>query len=223
MSRSFRGRPDPEDDKRSKQVSGSRPPSSQDAAPKPPGFNFNSLHKYGDDEQLAVEPVQVDVGKRLVAGLIDVLAGFVIGMAVNCIPFVNVYIHEQLALIAFLMVRDALFNGRGVGKNLMGLQVVDIKTGQAATLKQSIMRNVVVFGPYVTLYGVNIVLKFMPNEVNSVVTNIVTGVGTVYTLAVIPYEAWRAFSRVDGLRWGDQFAGTATVPADMDFSNPLPK
>jgi uncharacterized RDD family membrane protein YckC len=223
MSRSFSGPPDPEDDKQAEQVSESMPPA-EETAPLSRRLNFSSINKYRDDEHLAVEPVQVGIGKRLVAGVIDVMAGYLLQLVVNCIPLINVYIHDQLPLVGFLIVRDALFNGRGVGKNLMGLQVVDIKTGQPASFLQSIKRNMVVFGPYVALYLVNLLVAIVPNEmVTSVVTNVVTGAGSVYTLAVIPYEVWRVYSRADGLRWGDQFAGTATIPADMDFSNPLSK
>jgi hypothetical protein len=142
----------------------------------------------------------------------------------NCIPYVNMVIHDFLPMVGFLMVRDALFNGRGIGKNLMGLQVVDLKTGRPASFIQSIKRNIVVFGPYMSLYVVNMLLRIMPNDmVSSVVTTVVVGAGQIYTLAVIPYEAWRVYSRSDGLRWGDQFAGTSLVLADMDFSNPLSK
>lgn len=221
MSRSFRGRLEPDDDRPAGPDPGSRP---QDGAGPTRRINFSSLNKYSDDEPLAIEPVQVDLGKRFVAGLIDVVVGYVIQLVANCIPLVNVFLHDQLPLVTFLIVRDAFFNGRGVGKNLMGLQVVDIKTGRPASFLQSIKRNIVVFGPYMVLYLVNLFLRIMPNELlGNVVTNVVTGVAGIYTLAVIPYEAWRVYSRPDGLRWGDKFAGTATIPADMDFSNPLSK
>lgn len=246
MSRSFRGRPDPNeepldepeseqaprnDNSRaySQQARGSsasfRGASSQPQPPAKKGIKFtSSLDKYGDDEHLAIDPMQVDIGKRLVAGLIDVFAGYLLGMFFNCLPLINLYVHDQFIMVSFLVVRDALFNGRGVGKNLMGLQVVDIKTGQAPSFLQSIKRNIVVFGPYMLLYAANVVLKIVPNDaISSMVTNVVTGIGTVYTLAVIPYEAYRVYSRVDGRRWGDAFAGTAIIPADMDFSNPLSK
>jgi len=229
MSRSFRGRPEPGEDKQSRHVSGNTP-ASQEAAPQPreaaqsDETEFTSMNQSGNEENQADGTIRVDIGKRLVAGLIDVMVGYVLQLVVNCIPFVNVFIHDQLPLVGFLIVRDALFNGRGVGKNLMGLQVVDIKTGRPASFIQSIKRNIVVFGPYMALYLVNLCLKIMPNEmVSSLVSNIVYGAGAVYTVAVIPYEVWRVNSRADGLRWGDQFAGTKTVPADMDFSNPLSK
>jgi hypothetical protein len=238
MSRSFRGRPTPDEEpemveEESDQEWANRTAQRYRDAGKPNakktpatqgkrGVTFSAFNKYGDDEMLAVDPAQVDIGKRLVAVLIDVFAGYLLGMFVNCIPFINMYIHDQLVMVVFLIVRDSLFGGRGVGKNLMGLQVVDIKTGEACSLIQSIKRNAIIFGPYMVLYFSNLALHIFPNElVSTVVTNALQGVGAVYTLGVIPYECYRVYSRVDGLRWGDQFAGTATIPADMDFSNPL--
>jgi uncharacterized RDD family membrane protein YckC len=222
MSRSFRGRSGPEEDDPTQYTA--QEDSAQAEYQQGQGINFDKMHKYGADEQLAVEPVQTDIGKRLVAGLIDVAVAYLFQIVINCIPYVNLVLGGFLPMVGFLIVRDALFNGRGIGKNLMGLQVVDLKTGQPASFVQSIKRNIVVFGPYMTLFIVNMLLRIMPNDmVSSVVTTVVIGAGQIYTLAVIPYEAWRVYSRPDGLRWGDQFAGTSLVPADTDFSNPLSK
>lgn len=219
-----RGRPQPRNYQQDQDRSYLQDEDSSNSSPAPRGVRFGGASKSEDDGQLAVDPVQVDIGKRLVASLIDVVTGYLMGLFVNCIPFINVYVHDQLVLVLYLIIKDALFNGRGVGKNLMGLQVVDIRTGYPASMVQSVKRNIVVFGPYLLLYASNLILKIVPNEaVNSVVTKIVIGVGTIYTLLVIPYEAYRVYSRVDGRRWGDQLAGTATIPADMDFSNPLSK
>jgi hypothetical protein len=215
MSRSFGGGPQP-DNPDSRDSAGSQRVNSL------AGKIFASLSRYKEGDELSIEPVQIDLGKRLVAGLIDVMTGYVLQLALNCVPLVNVYMQDQLPLVGYLIVRDALFNGRGVGKNLMGLQVVDIKTGAAASLGQSIKRNIVIFWPFLAIYLIHLFLKFVPNEMfGPLVTNIVIGAGTVYTMAVVPYEAWRVYARADSLRLGDKFAGTATVLADMDFSNPL--
>ena len=235
MSRSFRGRPDPSEDPR--QARGGRGNPQQPYQNRMPERQPQMREDYSQEElsqahlsqnqeqgDLKAEASQVDMGKRLVAGLVDVVTGYLLGMFFNCVPFINVYVHDQLVMVLYLILKDALFNGRGVGKNLMGLQVVDIHSGQPASFLQSIKRNIVIFGPYMLLYTSNLLLKIVPNEfVNSTVTNIVIGVGTIYTLVVIPWEVYRVYTRVDGMRFGDQLAGTVTVPADMDFSNPLSK
>jgi hypothetical protein len=220
MSSSYRGQPEPGENDAAQPFADAE---FEETLTPPVGQRFESLSKRQSQTGLTSEPAQVDVGKRLVASLLDVLVGYFLELIVNCIPLVNVFVHDQLPLVAFLIIRDALFNGRGIGKNLMGLQVVDRLSGRPASFRQSITRNLVVFGPYLVLYVVNSLLRFAPPEAFTLVSSIVTGLGGAYMLAVLPYEAWRVYSRTDGMRWGDQIAGTTIVPADMDFSNPLSK
>ncbi|MBX9686046.1 MAG: RDD family protein [Candidatus Obscuribacterales bacterium] len=238
MSRSFRGRPDPGDEPKQRGSQAYRGAAAGNDAQMRRANPYDADYPARDaDSELSAEaedndegaarrrdPLQVDMGKRLVSGLIDVVTGYMLGLFVNCIPFVNIFVHDQLVMVIYLLLRDSLFNGRGVGKNLMGLQVIDRHTGQAASLMQSFKRNIVIFGPYMALYLCNLVLKIVPNETaSSIVNTVVVGIGSIYTLIVLPLEIYRVYSRVDGLRWGDDFAGTATVAADMDFSNPLSK
>ncbi len=225
MSRSFRPRPDPGEDQPF-----DTPGENVNISPADSENELSNTgssrtpYKYGAGKKTSNPGSQVDIRMRLVAGLIDVMAGYIIGLAFSCIPLVNTYIHDLLILVSFLLVRDALFQGRGIGKNLMGLQVIDKATGKPASLMQSIKRNIVVFGPYLALYIVSTILRIVPNDtINSVVTNIANGVFTIYTMLVIPYEIYRVYTREDAQRWGDQFAGTAIVQADMDFSNPFSK
>ncbi|MBX9725025.1 MAG: RDD family protein [Candidatus Obscuribacterales bacterium] len=215
MSRSFRGRPGRGEDNPE-----NIPEDYSDAR----GARSSAPSTRESDTEVTTEPKQVDLGKRLVAGMIDVMAGYVLGLAVNCIPFINGFIGDQVVMVSYLIMKDGLFGGRGIGKNLMGLQVIDSKTGKPASFVQSIKRNIVLFGPFMALFLVNTVLRIVPNpQISSMVTNVVTGIGGIYTLVVIPYEVYRVYSRADGLRWGDQFAGTETILADMDFSNPVSK
>ncbi len=54
---------------------------------------------------------------------------------------------QTLTLIVFLF-RDSFFNGRGLGKGLLDLAVVDEKTRGRATIVQLLVRNLVFFAPY---------------------------------------------------------------------------
>ena len=249
MSSSFRGgRPDPQDNpgqgregqgrgpspaSRGQQMRPNmRPAQQQNAGAPAQQSQYNSPAQDADSDQGYDQQGNADeaparavpMDKRLVAGLIDVVVGYVLNLVVNCIPFVNMFLHDQLVLLSFLLVRDFLFNGRGVGKNLMGLQVIDIRTGGPVSLLQSIKRNIVLYGPIMAIFIVNEVLKFIPDEgIKNIVQNVVSGAGTIYFIVAIPYEIYRVYTRPDGRRWGDEFAGTATVTADMDFSNPMSK
>lgn len=242
MSRSFRGRPDPQDNPdQSGTGRGPAPQNRGNQSMRPnirPGQDAgvparqgrsNSASPDADSEQYEQyeeeQPErQVAMDKRLVAGLIDVVAGYLVNLVVNCIPFVNMFLHDQLVLLMFLLVRDFLFNGRGVGKNLMGLQVIDVRTGAPVSLIQSIKRNITLYGPILLLFVVNQILKFIPDEgIKSIIQNVIVGAGTIYFIIAIPAEIYRVYTRPDGRRYGDEFAGTATVYADMDFSNPMSK
>lgn len=182
---------------------------------------IESLNKYGDSETL-IKPVRVDFGRRLVAALIDVFAAYLLGVVVSFIPFVNIFLHLQLTMVIFLIVRDFFFGGRGIGKNLMGLQVVDVMTGEPASFMQSIKRNVVIFGPTLVLYLVISVTKVAPVPwLSDFVRNAIELAGTIYTAVVVPYEAYRTYARGDGRRLGDLLAGTAVVDSNMDFSQPV--
>jgi uncharacterized RDD family membrane protein YckC len=174
--------------------------------------------------QPGVEPDRIDIGKRLVALIIDFFACYLVGAAVALVPIVNTFLPLPTVMILVFLCRDFLFEGRGVGKNLMGIQVVDIGSGQPCGLLQSVQRNIVLVAPYVVLTLFDSVLRFVPIPwINETVRNIINLVGMVYCAVVIPIEGYRVYNRQDGLRIGDDIAGTALVEAPMDFSTLLPR
>jgi uncharacterized RDD family membrane protein YckC len=191
---------------------------------------LDMLSRYSPDEDTVIQPVRVDFGKRLVAGIIDLFGAYLVGLVVALIPIVNDFVTPQLSMTLVLLVRDWFFEGRALGKNLMGLQVVDIKTGAPCGLLQSIKRNVVLLAAPLALYFImgiiRVVAAFhipgMPT-VSAALLQIINTIGFLYVVIVIPYEAVRAYNREDGRRFGDLFAGTALVEAPMDFSSLLPK
>src|SRR6185437_2363433 len=181
------------------------------------------------DESL-IEPVRIDFGKRMVAGVIDFFCAYGVNVVVGLIPLINQIISFQLVMVLILIVRDWLYEGRGIGKNLMGLQVVDVRTGQPCTLIQSIKRNIIMFGPPFVLYIVITVLNIMRlfklpgvTMISGIGMDVINNLGFLYLLIVIPSEAYRAYNRPDGRRLGDEFAGTTIVEAPMDFGAPFPR
>lgn len=174
--------------------------------------------------QAGIEPDRIEIGKRLVALIIDFFACYLVGAAVALVPFLNTFLPLPTVMILVFLCRDFLFEGRGVGKNLMGIQVVDISSGQPCSLLQSVQRNIVLVAPYVVLTLFDSVLRFVPIPwINETVRNIINLVGMVYCAVVIPIEGYRVYNRQDGLRIGDDIAGTALVEAPMDFSTLLPR
>ncbi|MBS1955679.1 MAG: RDD family protein [Cyanobacteria bacterium SZAS-4] len=175
-----------------------------------------------EGEEEFVEGKKPDPNKRIVALLFDFAAAYLVGVIIAMIPFVNRFIPLQIVLVAVLLSRDHLFGGRGFGKNLMGLRVVDANTGDTPTIVQSILRNIVLMAPFVVLQTIPLLLKFSPfGWFNEAVMSLINIVGMLYVAIVLPLESYRAYSREDGLRFGDELAGTTIVDSTMDFSNPF--
>ena len=81
--------------------------------------------------------------QRVSAWLIDVLLG--LGLALLLRGF------GWLAMAAYWLVRDGLFEGQSVGKRLMGLKVVVGRAQARCTLADSIVRNLLWVIPLVNL------------------------------------------------------------------------
>lgn len=175
-----------------------------------------------EESEATVAIVKIDPGKRFVAAIIDIIAAYIAALIVSMIPFIKTFFDQFLIIALFLTVRDFLFQGRGIGKNMMGLQVVDIKTGLPINLLQTIKRNGIIFAPVIVLKIVSVILHILPIPfVSSAIGNMIELAGTIYLTVVIPYEAYRVYARPDGRRWGDQFAGTTIIESRMDFSTPV--
>ncbi|CAN5167322.1 hypothetical protein BH10CYA1_BH10CYA1_61550 [soil metagenome] len=175
-----------------------------------------------DSNEEYLDAKKPDPHKRIVALLFDFAAAYLVGVIVAMIPFVNRVIPLQMVLVAVLLGRDYLFGGRGIGKNLMGLRVVDARTGETPTIMQSVLRNIILMAPFVVLQTIPLLLRFSPfGWFNEAVMSLINIVGMLYVAIVLPLESYRAYSREDGLRIGDELAGTTIVESTMDFSNPF--
>jgi uncharacterized RDD family membrane protein YckC len=94
--------------------------------------------------------------------------------------------------ICYLAVCDFLFQGQSLGKRLMGFKVVDIESGEACSLRQSLLRNLPFWLPLTFFFipfwgGVIGVLLFLP---------------------IVGIEAYLLHHYDSGLRMGDVLADT---------------
>jgi hypothetical protein len=203
---------------------GGRPDNRPSQKTEPPQQEDWDARPTSGDREPVIQVDRPEIGKRGVALLIDVGVSYLVAMVVQFIPFVNNFLNPNVTMVLFLLCRDFLFRGRGIGKNFMGLQVVDVSTGEACNLLQSVQRNVIWLAPFLVLLVANTVFKTLPIPwLNESVTNIVDIVGMVYCAIVLPMEAYRVYSRPDGIRIGDEMAGTAIIEAPMDFSELFPR
>jgi uncharacterized RDD family membrane protein YckC len=176
----------------------------------------------------AVELVKIEPSKRLVALIFDCLACYVLGLVLSIVPFLMRFLTIGTTWILLLLVKDFFFDGRGIGKNIMGLQVVDVATGKPCSLKQSVMRNIVLVAPFAVLQVVSLILDvtqhfFSVAWLSATLKDVINWVGMIYVAVVLPMECYRAYNRDDSQRIGDQLAGTAVIESSMDFSNPFSK
>jgi hypothetical protein len=175
-------------------------------------------------ETAVVEPIKIEPGRRLMALGIDFGASFLLSMVLVTIPLLGRFITQQLVILAVMLGRDYLFEGRGIGKNLMGLKVVDMASGERPGIKQVLIRNGIYLGPLLLIQIVDYIVMFVPlPEITSFAKQAVNLLASLYVLVIVPVEAYRSYQSKDSMRLGDALAGTCLLETDMNFNNLLPK
>ncbi|MBN1880919.1 MAG: RDD family protein [Deltaproteobacteria bacterium] len=132
---------------------------------------------------------KADVLHRLLAKLIDAL---LVGAACLVLYPVGVMIGATYIIIA-----DGLFEGRSIGKYIIGLRVIREEDGEEATFTDSFIRNAL-FG-LIVLFGVVPFLRWL----------LILSVG----LLIVLFETYYVVATADGRRVGDLAAGTLVVDA----------
>ena len=138
---------------------------------------------------------KADVGKRIVAAMID----FAIAFVMIIVPGIG-----QLLGAGYLLLRDGLeldfMNHRSIGKKVMKLHLESVE-GQPIELITSVKRNwIFAFGPLVLL------LFFIP-----ILGWLMLPFALFATLALGITELVLAITDADGRRLGDKWAGTMVV------------
>ncbi len=163
---------------------------------------------------------KIEPSRRLIALLIDLIACFLgavaLSIIISLIPFINRLFSQQLCLVFLFMCRDYFFCGHGIGKNLMGLQVVSNTGELPISIRQSLLRNLTLTAPMLVLELTSLLpVLWLPAIVRGVLHALEAG----YAIIVLPLESYRAYSREDSLRLGDILAQTHIVESQTDFDN----
>lgn len=184
-----------------------------------------------DEPKILVNLTYIDPVKRAVAFMIDIIVFFVLSLIVSAIvsllskliPPLGMVVTQQGLVVAFLLIKDYLYQGRGIGKNLMGLQVVDIYTGLPPTILQSTKRNIGFYIPLILMWATQLVLRFLPlpGGIDSFLLQALNLISVIYVLAVVPGECWLAYNSQDSRRFGDRLANTGVVEGEMNFTRPF--
>ncbi len=96
--------------------------------------------------------------------------------------------------LSYLLISDGLFDGRSIGKKLMGLKVVSITANEPCSMKESIMRNAPL--------GAGLLLYKLP------------WIGWVFIVLVSALEFLMLLGSKDGMRLGDEIAKTIVIAAE---------
>jgi len=120
---------------------------------------------------------------RVMAKLLDII---VIAAAAGLAPKVGF-----LAGLAYLLIGDGLFDGRSLGKKIMRLRVVTADSGVSGGFRASMIRNAP-FAAAMLLFNIPFA-------------------GWIFPAFVLVFEFLLALGNGDGMRLGDDFAGTRVL------------
>jgi len=120
---------------------------------------------------------------RVMAKTLDLIA---IAAVVRAVPRVGF-----LAGLAYLLIGDGLFDGRSLGKKIMRLRVISGSSGAPGSFRDSMIRNMP-FASAMLLYNIPLA-------------------GWVFPVLILTFEFLLTLGNSEGLRLGDDIAGTKVV------------
>jgi len=120
---------------------------------------------------------------RTVAKILDFI---IIAAAVEIVPKAGFF-----AGLVYLLIGDGLFDGRSLGKKLIGLRVVSVDTNTPCTFRDSILRN--------SILGIGLIFYKIP------------WFGWILTAVIAVLEFIILLGSRDGMRFGDEIAKTAVI------------
>jgi len=137
--------------------------------------------------------VKAKILNRVIARSIDLL---IVGALLEVIPVAGYF-----AGLLYILIADGLFEGRSIGKKIIGLKVLHLDTSAVCSYKESIIRNAPLAVGFL-LYGV---LRFIPF--------LGWALSAVVTILIMSLEGLIIIGNDKGMRFGDEIAKTMVVDA----------
>lgn len=122
----------------------------------------------------------------LLRGMAKTIDFIIVAAAAEMIPRAGFF-----AGLAYLLISDGLFEGRSLGKQLIGLRVVSTVTDKACSVRESILRNF--------MLCIGILLWKIPL------------VGWVIMILILAFEFVMLLGSKEGMRFGDEIAKTTVI------------
>ena len=103
-------------------------------------------------------PPPAPLGKRILAAVIDLIVipifiGLIAGFMLLAAPDWLRVISLILLNVVWMTVKDLLWEGAAPGKKMAGIKVVNIESGEKISIAQALIRNVLLYIPYVLFLG----------------------------------------------------------------------
>jgi uncharacterized RDD family membrane protein YckC len=127
--------------------------------------------------------IKASILNRSIAKIIDFI---IIAILIEAIPKIG-----YLAGLLYLLIGDGLFEGKSIGKRLLGLKVVLHEGGGACTFSASAIRNLILVVGYVLM--------------------LIPLIGFIFPLVIIFLEGILMIGSDRGLRFGDELAKTQVI------------
>lgn len=104
----------------------------------------------------------------------------------------------SLAALTYSLIADGFFDGRSLGKKMIGLRVVNLRTGMPCNFKDSILRNIPIAA--VVMFALIPILGWI----------------LLFTagLVIMLFESYLIYSDEGGIRIGDIFADTQVIDTE---------
>lgn len=132
---------------------------------------------------MSEEPTRAGLLVRTVAKILDFI---IIAAAAEMVPKAGFY-----AGLAYLLIGDGLFDGKSLGKRLVGLRVVSAVSRKPCSIRDSIIRN--------SIFGVGYLFSK------------ILWFGWVFVLLVSVFEFVVLIGNKDRMRLGDEMAKTLVL------------
>lgn len=122
----------------------------------------------------------------LLRGVAKAIDFIIVAAAAEMIPRAGFF-----AGLAYLFISDGLFEGRSLGKQLVGLRVISTTTGKICSVRDSILRNLVLC--------IGVLLWKIPL------------VGWIFMVLILAFEFIMLLGSKEGMRLGDEIAKTTVI------------
>ncbi len=122
----------------------------------------------------------------LLRGISKTIDFIIVAAAAEIIPRAGFF-----AGLAYLLISDGLFEGRSIGKQLIGLRTVSATLDRTCSVRESILRNFVLC--------IGVVLWKIPL------------VGWIFIVLILAFEFIILLGSKEGMRFGDEIAKTTVI------------